>query len=139
MGLGKAAGSGSSCRVPATALTPLLTDGDPEIRAQAAKVLGAARWQTLVRVVFPALAPAWLTGFAMAFARGVGEYGSVIFIAGNMPFKSEIAPLLIVAQLEEFNYAGAAAIATIMLVASFVILLAINLLQAATRRGLGNV
>src|SRR3546814_9360357 len=89
--------------------------------------------QTFRHVILPAIAPALLTGFAMAFARGVGEYGSVIFIAGNMPYVSEIAPLLIVTQLEQFAYAGATAIATVMLLASFSILLLINLLQYWSR------
>lgn len=106
---------------------------------EAAATLGASRIQTLRRVVFPALAPALLTGFALAFARGVGEYGSVIFIAGNLPYVSEIAPLLIVIKLEEFNYPGATAIATIMLLASFLILLSINLAQAWSRKRFGHV
>lgn len=104
---------------------------------EAAATLGATRIQTLWRVVLPLLTPALLTGFALAFARGVGEYGSVIFIAGNLPFVSEIAPLLIVVKLEQFDYAGATAIATLMLVASFVILLIINLIQAWNRRRFG--
>ena len=116
---------------------PVLQDLDHEIE-EASATLGASRFQTVRRVVLPTLLPALLTGVALAFARAVGEYGSVIFIAGNIPFKSEIAPLLIVAQLEEYNYAGAAAIATIMLAASFVILLAINLLQALSQRRLGH-
>jgi sulfate transport system permease protein len=86
----------------------------------------------------PGLAPAVLTGFALAFARGVGEYGSVIFIAGNLPFKSEIAPLLIVIKLEEYNYAAATGIAAVMLVLSFAMLLVINLIQSWSRRGYGN-
>ncbi len=106
---------------------------------EASASLGATRLQTLYRVVLPALTPALLTGFALAFARGVGEYGSVIFIAGNLPFVSEIAPLLIVVKLEEFNYAGATAIAVWMLAISFLILLAINLIQAWSRRRFGNV
>jgi len=97
---------------------------------EAAASLGAGRLRTFARVVFPALLPALLTGFALAFARGVGEYGSVIFIAGNMPLVSEIAPLLIVIQLEQYNYAGAAAIAVVMLVVSFGLLLAMNVVQA---------
>ncbi len=102
---------------------------------EAAATLGAGRWRTFTRVIFPALLPAWLTGFALAFARAVGEYGSVIFIAGNLPFVSEIAPLLIVIQLEQYNYVGASAIAVVMLTASFLLLLVVNLLQAwATRR-----
>ena len=90
--------------------------------------------QTVWRVILPAILPAWLTGFAMALARGVGEYGSVIFIAGNMPFRSEIAPLLIVTQLEQFDYEGATAIAAVMLAASFVLLAAINAIQARERK-----
>jgi len=96
---------------------------------EAALTLGASRLQTFFRVIFPGIAPALATGFALAFARGAGEYGSVIFIAGNMPFKSEIAPLLIVTQLEEYDYAGAAAIACVMLLISFAVLLVLNLLQ----------
>jgi sulfate transport system permease protein len=95
--------------------------------------LGALLGQTFARVVLPAILPSLATGFALAFARGVGEYGSVIFIAGNLPFKSEIAPLLIVQQLEQYNYAGATAIAATMLMASFAVLFAINLLQAWDR------
>jgi len=112
---------------------PVLPDFDREVE-EASATLGASRRQTLFRVVLPALVPALLTGVALAFARAVGEYGSVIFIAGNMPFVSEIAPLLIVTRLEEFDYAGAAAIATVMLVISFAVLLAINSLQALARR-----
>jgi sulfate transport system permease protein len=98
--------------------------------------LGANRLQTVVRVVLPVLFPAWLTGFALAFARALGEYGSVVFIAGNMPMKTEIVPLLIVMKLEQFDYAGATGIAVVMLVASFVLLLTINVLQwwSARRR-----
>ncbi|RAI43410.1 sulfate ABC transporter permease subunit CysT [Rhodoplanes roseus] len=117
---------------------PVLADLDREIE-EASATLGATRRQTIVRVVLPTLAPAVLTGFALAFGRAVGEYGSVIFIAGNLPFTSEIAPLLIVIQLEEFNYAGATAIASIMLLISFLSLLAINLLQAWSRRRFGHV
>src|SRR6185503_9334103 len=95
----------------------------------AAATLGANRWQTISRVILPRLTPAILTGFALAFARAVGEYGSVIFIAGNIPYKSEIAPLLIVIRLEEFNQPAAAVIAAIMLVIAFVMLLIINLIQ----------
>ena len=108
---------------------PVLADLGKDVE-EAAASLGANRWQTFQKVIFPAILPALLTGFAMAFARGIGEYGSVIFIAGNMPFVSEIAPLLIVTQLEQYNYAGATAIAATMLVASFILLLFINLLQA---------
>lgn len=107
---------------------PVLEDLDRELE-EAAASLGAGRWQTFTRVVYPAIAPAAITGFALAFARGVGEYGSVIFIAGNMPMRTEIAPLLIVTKLEEYDYSGATAIATVMLVLSFVMLLGINGLQ----------
>ena len=99
--------------------------------------MGATRFQTVWRVLFPGLAPAILTGFALAFARGVGEYGSVIFIAGNLPYVSEIAPLLIVIRLEEYDYAAATAIATIMLALSFAMLLFINLVQAWSRKRYG--
>jgi len=102
---------------------------------EAAASLGAGRFTTLWRVVLPQLLPAMLTGFSLAFARGVGEYGSVIFIAGNLPYVSEIAPLLIVIRLEEFNYAGATAVATLMLGLSFVLLFAINLLERRLARG----
>ena len=112
---------------------PVLADLGKDVE-EAAATLGARRGQTFVRVILPAILPALLTGFALAFARGVGEYGSVIFISGNMPGLTEIAPLLIVTQLEEFNYAGATAIATIMMVVSFGALLLINLLQAFSRR-----
>ncbi|WP_342212580.1 sulfate ABC transporter permease subunit CysT [Sphingomonas sp. CFBP 13733] len=108
---------------------PVLADLGADVE-EAAATLGATRWQTFSRVILPAIAPALLTGFALAFARGVGEYGSVIFIAGNMPYKSEIAPLLVVTQLEQFDYPGATAIACVMLVASFSMLLLVNLLQA---------
>ena len=94
-------------------------------------------FQTVRRVIFPALLPPLLTGFALAFARAVGEYGSIIFIAGNLPYKSEIAPLLIIIRLEEFNYGGATAIATIMLLLSFTVILAVNLLQSWSRRRTG--
>ena len=97
---------------------------------EAAATLGATRGQTIARVVMPMLLPAMLTGAAMAFARGVGEYGSIIFLAGNLPMISEIAPLLIVTKLEQYDYAGAAAIGVVMLAASFVMLLALNGLQA---------
>ncbi len=112
---------------------PVLADLGRDVE-EAAASLGAGRRQTFVRVVLPAVAPALVTGFALAFARGVGEYGSVIFIAGNLPFKSEIAPLLIVQQLEQYDYAGATAIAATMLGAAFAVLLAINLLQAWDHR-----
>ncbi|WP_448207114.1 sulfate ABC transporter permease subunit CysT [Azospirillum sp. sgz302134] len=111
---------------------PILQDLPPE-EEEAAASLGATRWQTFRRVVFPALFPALLTGFALSFARGVGEYGSVIFIAGNMPGVSEIVPLLIVIKLEQYDYAGASAVATLMLMASFVLLLILNILQAWMR------
>lgn len=112
---------------------PVLSDLGKDVE-EAAATLGANRLQTFTRVILPAIAPALLTGCAMAFARGVGEYGSVIFIAGNMPYMSEIAPLLIVTQLEQYAYGGATAIAAVMLVASFGILLFINLLQFWSRR-----
>jgi sulfate/thiosulfate transport system permease protein len=115
---------------------PVLQDLDRETE-EAGALLGASRWNILRRVVFPPLVPAVMTGFTLAFARGVGEYGSVIFIAGNMPGYSEIVPLLIVIKLEQFDYAGATVIASLMLVASFILLLAINLLQAWTRRQQG--
>ena len=111
---------------------PVLQDLEPEIE-EAAASLGASRLQTFRRVILPAVAPALLTGFALAFSRAVGEYGSVIFIAGNLPFLSEIAPLLIVVKLEEYAYGEAAAIAVAMLVISFACLLAINLLQRWAR------
>jgi len=109
-------------------LEPVLQDLDPEFE-EAAATLGAGRWQTFWRVILPTILPALLTGVALAFARAVGEYGSVIFIAGNMPMISEIAPLMIVAKLEQYDYAGAAAIGVAMLVVSFLVLLMINLLQ----------
>ncbi|WP_293853284.1 sulfate ABC transporter permease subunit CysT [uncultured Alsobacter sp.] len=117
---------------------PLIADLDREIE-EASATLGAGRLQTLARVVLPPLVPAVLTGFALSFARCVGEYGSVIFIAGNIPFVSEITPLLIVVKLEEYDYAGATGIACIMLAISFVMLLVINLLQAWTYRRFGHV
>jgi sulfate transport system permease protein len=114
-------------------IQPVLEDLEPELE-EAAATLGADRWQTLRRVILPAVLPALITGFALAFARAVGEYGSVIFIAGNMPMVSEIAPLLIVTKLEQYDYAGATAIATVMLVVSFFLLLLINWLQWRSRR-----
>jgi sulfate transport system permease protein len=117
---------------------PVMEEIDREME-EAAATLGANRFQTIRMVVLPMLLPAILTGFALAFARAVGEYGSVIFIAGNIPYVSEIAPLLIVIRLEEFNYAGATAIAAIMLVISFAMLFLINLLQAWSRRRFTNV
>lgn len=117
---------------------PVLEDFDAEFE-EAAASLGATRWQTVRRVVLPALLPALLTGFALAFARAVGEYGSVIFIAGNIPYVSEITPLMIITRLEEFDYQGATAIAAVMLVASFVLLLVINLLQGWAARSNGRI
>jgi sulfate transport system permease protein len=117
---------------------PVLEDLDIELE-EAASSLGAKRWQVFCHVLLPVLWPALLTGFALAFARAVGEYGSVIFIAGNIPMVSEIAPLMIISQLEQYNYAGATAIATVMLVFSFVMLLAINLLQAFAQRRTGRL
>ncbi|MCW5666800.1 MAG: sulfate ABC transporter permease subunit CysT [Piscinibacter sp.] len=111
---------------------PVLEDLHQEVE-EAAATLGADRWQTFAKVVFPVLTPALLTGFALAFARALGEYGSVIFIAGNMPMVSEITPLLIITKLEQYDYPGATAIACVMLVAAFALLLAINGLQAWTR------
>ncbi len=107
---------------------PVLEDLDKEME-EAAASLGAGRWQTIRRVLFPAVMPAALTGFAMAFARAVGEYGSVVFISGNMPMRTEITPLLIITKLEQYDYAGATAIAVVMLIVSFALLLTINLLQ----------
>jgi len=115
---------------------PVLEDTERELE-EAAMCLGATRWQTFSRVILPAILPALLTGFAMAFARAVGEYGSVIFIAGNMPMVSEITPLIIIGKLEQYDYAGATAVATVMLVLSFVLLLVINALQAWQRRRAG--
>ena len=115
---------------------PVLEDTEKELE-EAAACLGATRWQTFRRVIFPAIAPALLTGFAMAFARAVGEYGSVIFIAGNMPMVSEITPLIIVSKLEQYDYAGATAVAVVMLIISFVLLLLINGLQTWQRRRAG--
>ena len=115
---------------------PVLEDLQKEFE-EAAATLGASRWQTFRLVVFPILAPALLTGFALAFARALGEYGSVIFIAGNMPMVSEITPLLIITKLEQYDYQGATAIAVVMLVAAFILLLGINALQAWARRRQG--
>lgn len=109
-------------------LQPVMEDLEIELE-EAAASLGASRWQTFRRVLFPQLWPTLLTGFALAFARAVGEYGSVVFISGNMPMKTEITPLLIITKLEQYDYAGAAAIAVVMLLISFVLLLSINLLQ----------
>jgi len=112
---------------------PVLEDIESELE-EAAATLGANRWQTFTRVIFPALFPALMTGFALAFARAIGEYGSVIFIAGNMPMISEITPLLIITKLEQYDYAGATALSVVMLVISFILLLIINLLQWWSRR-----
>jgi len=117
-------------------LQPVLEDVQKELE-EAAATLGATRWQTFSRVLFPILTPALLTGFALAFARALGEYGSVIFIAGNMPMISEITPLLIITKLEQYDYTGATAIAVVMLVSAFLMLLAINGLQAWTRKRQG--
>jgi sulfate transport system permease protein len=117
-------------------LQPVLAESEKDIE-EAAALLGASRLRTVFSVVLPLVTPALLTGFALAFARGVGEYGSVIFVAGNLPLISEIAPLLIVIRLEEFDYAGAAVIATVMLALSFTILLLIGALQVRNRRRLG--
>jgi sulfate transport system permease protein len=111
---------------------PILQDADRELE-EAALCLGATRWQTFRQVIFPSIMPALLTGFAMAFARGLGEYGSVIFIAGNIPKLSEVVPLIIVIKLEQYDYAGATAIACVMLAASFVLLFIINWLQKWAR------
>ena len=112
---------------------PVLEDLDKETE-DAARSLGATRLQTFTRVIMPTVLPALLTGFALAFARAVGEYGSVVFISGNLPMRTEITPLLIITKLEQYDYAGATAIAVVMLVVSFILLLAINLLQARSRR-----
>jgi sulfate transport system permease protein len=116
-------------------IQPVLEDLDTEIE-EAAASLGATRWQSFIRVILPSLVPALMTGFALAFARALGEYGSVVFISGNMPFQTEITPLLIMTKLEQYDYAGAAAIAVVMLLISFVVLLAVNLLQRWTSRRL---
>jgi sulfate transport system permease protein len=112
---------------------PVLDDLEVEVE-EAAASLGARRWQTFARVILPSVGPALLTGFALAFARAIGEYGSVVFISGNMPMKTEIVPLLIITKLEQYDYAGATAVALVMLLLSFTLLLAINLLQWAARR-----
>jgi sulfate transport system permease protein len=114
---------------------PVIEDLDVQVE-EAATSLGATRWAVIRRVILPYLVPAWLTGFALAFARGVGEYGSVVFISGNMPMETEIAPLLIITKLEQFDYAGATAIASVMLLASFLLLLGINGLQYWSSRRL---
>ncbi|MCA2999162.1 MAG: sulfate ABC transporter permease subunit CysT [Rhodocyclaceae bacterium] len=115
---------------------PVLEDMEKELE-EAAKSLGASNWQTFTKVIFPTMLPAVVTGFALAFARALGEYGSVIFIAGNMPMVSEITPLIIITKLEQYDYAGATAIAVVMLVTSFVLLLIINYLQWWARRRRG--
>ncbi|MDX2087344.1 MAG: sulfate ABC transporter permease subunit CysT [Kofleriaceae bacterium] len=117
---------------------PVLEELEPEVE-EAAAVLGATRRQTFARVIFPAIAPAMVTGFALAFARAIGEYGSVVFIAGNKQYETEITPLLIMSRLEEYDYAGATALALVMLVVSFALLLAINGLGAWSRRRAGQV
>ena len=116
---------------------PVLADLHKELE-EAAATLGATRWQAFTRVILPVLTPALITGFALAFARALGEYGSVIFIAGNMPMVSEITPLLIITKLEQYDYTGATAIAVVLLVAAFAMLLAINTLQAWTRKRQGH-
>jgi sulfate transport system permease protein len=115
---------------------PVLEDAERELE-EAAASLGASPWQTFTRVILPSVVPALLTGFALAFARATGEYGSVIFIAGNMPMISEITPLFIITKLEQYDYTGATAIAVVMLLVSFILLLAINLLQAWARKRAG--
>ncbi|MGO4738467.1 sulfate ABC transporter permease subunit CysT [Bosea sp. 2KB_26] len=117
---------------------PVLEEADADIE-EAAALLGASRLRTIFRVILPGIVPALLTGFVLAFARAVGEYGSVIFIAGNVPMFSEIAPLLIVIRLEQFDYAGASVVATIMLIVSFALILAINGIQSWSRGRLGHV
>lgn len=116
---------------------PVLEDLESELEEEAASSLGATRWQIFLKVILPTVWPTLLTGFTLAFARAIGEFGSVVFIAGNMPMVSEITPLLIIAKLEQFDYLGATAIALVMLGASFVLLLVINLLQWWTAKRLG--
>jgi sulfate/thiosulfate transport system permease protein len=115
---------------------PVLENLDPEVE-EASASLGGSRWQTFRFVILPALYPALITGFALSFARGVGEYGSIVFVSGNMPYKTEIAPILIVARLEEFAYGEATAIAVVLLVISFSMLIAINVLESWSRRRAG--
>jgi len=115
---------------------PVLENLDPEVE-EASASLGGTRWQTFRFVILPALYPALITGFALSFARGVGEYGSIVFVSGNMPYKTEIAPILIVARLEEFAYGEATAIAVVLLVISFSLLIAINVLESWSRRRAG--
>jgi sulfate/thiosulfate transport system permease protein len=117
---------------------PVLAEMEAELE-EAAALLGASRWRTVAQVILPPILPAAMTGFTLAFARAVGEYGSVIFIAGNVPMVSEIAPLLIVIRLEQFDYAGAAVVGVVMLALSFLLIFALNVLQAGLRRGLGHV
>jgi sulfate transport system permease protein len=117
---------------------PVLAEMETELE-EASALLGASRWRTITSVILPPVLPAVLTGFTLAFARAIGEYGSVIFIAGNIPMVSEIAPLLIVIRLEQFDYAGAAVIGVLMLLLSFILILGLNLLQAVLRRRLGHV
>jgi sulfate transport system permease protein len=112
---------------------PVLEDLERELE-EAAATLGASPWQVFSRVIFPMLLPALMTGFTLAFARAIGEYGSVIFIAGNMPMVSEITPLIIVTKLEQYDYTGAAAVATVMLIVSFALIFSINALQAWNRK-----
>ena len=116
-------------------LQPVIEDLDVEIE-EAATSLGASRWVVLTQIILPYLYPAWLTGFALAFARAVGEYGSVVFISGNMPMRTEISPLLIITKLEQYDYAGATAIALVMLLISFTLLLTVNALQGWSSRRL---
>jgi sulfate transport system permease protein len=118
-------------------LQPVIDDLDAELE-EAATSLGATRRQVVMKVILPYLLPAWITGFALAFARAVGEYGSVVFISGNMPMRTEIAPLLIITKLEQYDYARATAIALVMLLVSFALLLSINALQSWTSRRLGH-
>jgi sulfate transport system permease protein len=118
-------------------LQPVIEDLDVQLE-EAATSLGARRGQVIRRVILPYLYPAWLTGFALAFARAIGEYGSVVFISGNMPMRTEITPLLIVTKLEQYDYAGATAVALVLLLISFVMLFAINALQGWSARRLAN-
>jgi len=115
---------------------PVLEDAEKELE-EAATCLGATPWQTFIKIILPTITPALLTGFAMAFARAIGEYGSVIFIAGNMPMVSEITSLIIIGKLEQYDFAGATAVAVVMLIGSFILLMIINLLQAWQRHRVG--
>jgi sulfate/thiosulfate transport system permease protein len=119
-------------------IQPILQELDKEVE-EAAVSLGARRWKTFIRVIFPEVLPALITGTALAFARGLGEYGSVVFIAGNMPYKTEITPLLIMTKLEQFDYMGATAIALVMLIFSFIMLLIVNFLQWRSNRRVSSV